>query len=225
MTKLNKLIEMSKLEKLNRKNRFEGKIKQQKYYGELEELFDPLTKTLNANNEQNLEQNLALGEQRLRAIDWPNLELDKQTKMIENIRLTRNKALMTPDLSNGAVEEARDKPGIIVDKDTAHIIHLMTNQSNPQLKLMLGDLDIGEYKTNGVEVTYQKNAFMVRDNIYEFSDGLINFLTNPDVTNSDIREDENKIKKFLLGIGYDMGTGDKKISRYRTMIRKLGIKD
>ena len=145
--------------------------------------------------------------------------------MIENIRLTRNKALMTPDLSNEAVEEARDKPGIIVDKDTAHIIHLMTNQSNPQLKLMLGDLDIGEYKTNGVEVTYQENAFIVRDNIYEFSDGLINFLTNPDVTNSDIREDENKIEKFLLDIGYDIGTGDKKISRYRTIIRKLGIKD
>ena len=46
------------------------------------ELFDPLTKTINANNEQNL----SLGEQTLRAIDWQNQELDKQTKMIEQNR-------------------------------------------------------------------------------------------------------------------------------------------
>ena len=42
-------------------------------------LFDPLTKTLNANNEHNL----ALSEQTLSAIDWQNQELDKQTKMIQ----------------------------------------------------------------------------------------------------------------------------------------------
>ena len=79
MTKLDKLIEFNNLEKQNRRNRLEDKLKQQEYYGEIEELFDPLTKTLNANNEQNL----ALSEQTLRAIDWQNQELDKQTKMIE----------------------------------------------------------------------------------------------------------------------------------------------
>ena len=78
MTKLNELIELNYLEKLNRKNRLEDKLKQHEYYGEIEELFDPLTKTLNANNEQNL----ALSEQTLRAIDRQNQELDKQTKMI-----------------------------------------------------------------------------------------------------------------------------------------------
>ena len=62
MSKLDKLIELNKLEKLNRKNRLEDKLRQQECYGEIEELFDPLTNTLNANNEQNLEQNLALGE-------------------------------------------------------------------------------------------------------------------------------------------------------------------
>ena len=78
MTKLDELIELNYLEKLNRKNRLEDKLKQQEYYGEIEELFGPLTKTLNANNERNL----ALSEQTLRAIDWQNQELDKQTKMI-----------------------------------------------------------------------------------------------------------------------------------------------
>ena len=36
MTPLNKLIEINKLEKLNRKNRLEDKLKQQEYYGEIE---------------------------------------------------------------------------------------------------------------------------------------------------------------------------------------------
>ena len=54
MAKLDNLIELNSLEKQNRRNRLEGKLKQQEYYGEIEELFDPLTKTLNANNEHNL---------------------------------------------------------------------------------------------------------------------------------------------------------------------------
>ena len=70
MTKLDKLIELNKLQKLNRKNRLEEILRQQENYGDIEEFFDPLTKTLNANNEQNL----ALGEKTLRAIDWQNQE-------------------------------------------------------------------------------------------------------------------------------------------------------
>ena len=50
MTRLDKLVEINKLQKLNRRNRLEDKLKQE-YYGEIEELFDPLTKTLNTNSE------------------------------------------------------------------------------------------------------------------------------------------------------------------------------
>ena len=94
----------------------------------------------------------------------------------------------------------------------------MTNQSNPQLQLSFGDLDIGELKMNGVRVFYQENTFIVRDNIYEFSDRFINFLTNPGVTYDDnIEEDENKIKRFLRDNIYDIGKGDKKSARYKTI--------
>ena len=79
MAKLDKLIELNSIEKQNRRNRLEDKLKQQEYYGEIEKLFDPLIETLNANNEHNL----ALKEQTLGAIDWQNQELDKQTKMIQ----------------------------------------------------------------------------------------------------------------------------------------------
>ena len=85
MTKLETIIELNNLEKQNRRNRLEDNLKQQENYGEIKELFDPLTKTLNANNETWLahnEHNLALSEQTLRAIDWQSQQLDKQTKMI-----------------------------------------------------------------------------------------------------------------------------------------------
>ena len=45
MTKPDKLIKLNKLEKENRKNRLEEKLKQQEYYGDIEDLFDHLTKT------------------------------------------------------------------------------------------------------------------------------------------------------------------------------------
>ena len=65
MTQLETLIESNNLEQQNRKNRLEDKLNQQEYCGEIEALFDTLTKTLNANSEHNL----ALSEQTLRAID------------------------------------------------------------------------------------------------------------------------------------------------------------
>ena len=219
MTKLDELIELNYLEKQTRKNRLEDKFKKQEHYEEIEELFDPLTKTLNANNEHNL----ALSERTLRAIDWQNQELDKQTKMIQQAGLQFNEALMK---SNGkAVEEARDKPGLLVDKDTAQIINLMSVQSNPQLKLKFGQLDICEFEMNGVKLIYQENAFIVKHNIYELSDEFINFLTNTNIKYGEIEEDENKIKRFLKDIRYDLGKGDKKSARYRTIKRKMGIKD
>ena len=50
MAKLDKLIELNGLEKRNRRNRLEDKLPQQEYSGEIKELFDPVTKTLNVNN-------------------------------------------------------------------------------------------------------------------------------------------------------------------------------
>ena len=99
--------------------------------------------------------------------------------MIQQAGSQFNETLMK---SNGkAVEEAGDKPGLLVDKDTAQIINLMSVQSNPQLKLKFGNLDIAEFEMNGVKLIYQENAFIVKDNIYEFSDVFINFLTNPNI--------------------------------------------
>ena len=70
---------------------------------------------------------------------------------------------------------------------------------------------------NGVSITLEQGAFLVKDNINEFSDGFFNFLTDPDVLYGGIEEDENKIEGFLLDIRYDLEKGDKIRSRYRTI--------
>ena len=225
MTKLETLIKINNLEKQNRKNRLEDKLKQQEYYGEIEELFDPLTKVISETASQinaNNERNLALSEQTLRAIDWQNQELDKQTKMIEQ---TRNGALMKPNLSNEVVEETQDMAPVYVDTKTAKLLHDMGAQTNPQLKLELIDLPTRRYKMNGDDITLEQGAFLVRDNVYEFSEGFTDFLTISNITYDNVEEDENKIKKFLKDIGYDLGKGDKKSARYRAIKRIIGAKD
>ena len=63
--------------------------------------------------------------------------------MIQQAGSQFNETLMK---SNGkAVEEARDKPGLLVDKDTAQNINLLSVQSNRQLKLKFGNLDIAQF--------------------------------------------------------------------------------
>ena len=128
-----------------------------------------LTKTLNTKNEQNL----AVGEQRLRAIDWQNKQLDKQTKMIEQTRnkalMMSNEALMKPDgeawtKSNEAVEETQDVAPVYVDTNTTKILHLLGVQTNPQLKLDLVDLPTRSYKLNKGDITLEQGAFSVNDN-------------------------------------------------------------
>ena len=128
MTKLETLIKFN-LEKQNRRNRLEDKLKQQEYYGEIEELFDPITRTLNANNEHNP----ALSEQTLRAIDWQNQELDKQTKMIQQAgfqigetasRIGENTSKINETLK-GTIRETQDIAPVFVDSKTAKILHKM----------------------------------------------------------------------------------------------------
>ena len=83
--------------------------------------------------------------------------------MIQQAGFQFNEVLMKSN--DEAVEKARDKPRKLVDKDTAQIINLMSVQSNPQLKLKFGNLDICELEMNGVKLIYQENAFIVKDNI------------------------------------------------------------
>ena len=237
MTKLDKLIELNNLEKQNRRNRLEGKLKQQEYYGEIEELFDPLTKTISETASQINginEQNLALSEQTLRAINWQNQELDKQTKMIEQAGSQFNEtaskmgetASQIGETLKGTIKQTQDIAPVYVDTKTAKLLHDMGAQTNPQIKLELVDLPSRRYKMNGVDITLEQGAFLVRDDVYEFLEGFTDFLTKSNVTYDDkVEEDENKIKRFLKDIRYDLGKGDKKSARYRTIKRLMEVRD
>ena len=57
------------------------------------------------------------------------------------------------------------------------------------------------------------------------SDEFIKFFTNPNIKHGEIEGDENKIKRFLKGNRYDLGKGDKKSARYRTLKGIIGVKD
>ena len=225
MTKLDKLIELNNLEKQNRRNRLEDKLKQQEYYGEIEELFDPLTKTISETASQmnaNTERNLALGEQTLRAIDWHNQELDKQTKMIEQAGSQFNEtALQMGETASrvhetaskigetlkGTIKQTQDIAPVYVDTKTAKLLHDTGAQTNPQLKLELVDLPSRRYKMNCVDITLEQGAFLVRDNVYEFSEAFTDFFTKSNVTYDDkVEEDENKFKRFLKDIRCGLGT-------------------
>ena len=50
---------------------------------------------------------------------------------------------------------------------------------------------------NDVDITLEQSAFLVKDNIYEFSEGITDFPTKPNVLYDDIEEDENKVKRFF----------------------------
>ena len=105
----------------------------------------------------------------------------------------------------------QDIAPVFVDTKTAKLLHDMGAQTNPQLKLELVDLPSGRYKMNGVDITLKQGAFLVRDNVYEFSEGFTDFLTKSNITYDNIEADENKIKRFLKDIGYDLGKRIRKV--------------
>ena len=102
----------------------------------------------------------------------------------------------------------------------------MTQQTNPQLGLMPHQgSSPGVFEMNDIVIDYRDNTFIVKANIYELSSDFISFLTNPLVIYDDFEEDETILKRSLKDINYDIGKGDKRSSRYRTIKRILGIKD
>ena len=126
----------------------------------------------------------------------------------------------------GNIKQTQDIAPVYVDTKTAKLLHGMGAQTNPQLKLELVDLPSRRYKMNGVDIILEQGAFLVRDNVYEFSEGITDFFTKTNVTYDDkVEEDENKIKRFLKDIRYDLGKGDKKSARYRTIKRIMEVRD
>ena len=98
----------------------------------------------------------------------------------------------------GTIKENQDIAPVFVDTKTVNILHLMGGQTYPRLKLELVDLPTRRYKMNGVNITLEHGAFLVRDNVYEFSEGFTDFLTKSNVTYDDnIDQDVFLVERVL----------------------------
>ena len=174
MTKLDELIELNYLEKQNRKNRLEDKLKQQEYYGEIEELFDPLTKTLNTNSEilqahqtQTIE---AIGETASRIGETAEQIQEAVSQTGETgLRIEDNtnalKALeFSPVQQSGfSVREPITLPGregklFKLSNKMLDILANMRKQTNIQLRLIPFDANENKFTINNVPTHITLNA-------------------------------------------------------------------
>ena len=135
MTRLDKLIELNKLQKLNRRNRFEDKLKQQEYYGEIEELFDPLTKSLITN----AETMQALQNKTLAELDINTNTLKSLGHHQQNSFLDERAALLTPTPDPHTTLKDDRGQTFAVDNDMIDILLLIGKQTNKQFRLISVD--------------------------------------------------------------------------------------
>ena len=95
----------------------------------------------------------------------------------------------------------------------------MVQQTNKQFQLISVDPNSNKFKLNGVDVSLVPDGIKMKGKVYDFSKGFALFITNKDVTERDIKGDENKIKQFLRDIGYKQ-RGDTKSNRSK-LIRRM----
>ena len=181
MSKLDKLTELNKLEKQNRRNRLEEKLRHHLYYGEIEELFDPVTKTLNVHNET------------MHAL---------QNKTLEALTLNneQQRSFLDVQAAFSTLKDDRCKT-FAINNDMIDILLLMGKQTNKQFELISVDPNSNKFKINGIDVSLVPDGKKIKDSIYNFSRKFTIFITNKDVTEKDIKGDENKIKQLLRDIG------------------------
>ena len=215
MTRLDKLIELNKLQKLNRTNRLEDKLKQQEYYGEIEDLFDPLTKTLNTN----AETMQALQNKTLAELDSNTNTLKSLGHHQQNSFLDERAALLTPTPDTQTTLKDDRGQTFAVDNDMIGNLLLVGKRTNKQFRLILVDPISNKFKINDVDVSLVPDGIKIKGKVYDFSKGFALFITNKDVTERDIKGDEIKIKQILRDIGYKQ-RGDTKSNRSK-LIRRM----
>ena len=69
----------------------------------------------------------------------------------------------------------------------------MGKQTNKQFELLSVDPNSNKCKINGVDVSIVPDGKKLKGKVYDFSRGFLIFITSKDVTERDIKDDENKI--------------------------------
>ena len=73
----------------------------------------------------------------------------------------------------------------------------MGKQTNNQFQLISVDANSNKFKINGVDVSLVPDGIKMKSKVCDFSKGFAIFITKKDVTERDIKGDEDKIKQFL----------------------------
>ena len=73
----------------------------------------------------------------------------------------------------------------------------MGKQTNKHFELISVDPNSNKFKINGIDESLVPDGIKLKGKVYYFSKGFIMFITNKDITEKDIKNDENKIKQFL----------------------------
>ena len=107
-----------------------------------------------------------------------------------------------------------------VDNDMIDFLLEMGEQTNKQFELISVDPNSNKFKINGVDVSLVPDGIKTKGKVYDFSKGFAIFITNKDITERDIKGEENKIKQFLRDLGYKQ-RGDTKSNRSKLIRRML----
>ena len=162
MIKLDKLIELNSLGKQNRRNRVEDKLRQQEFYGDIKELFDPLTKTLNTNGEALLAKNEAMQGLQNKTL----VALEDNTNVLKALDYQQQSSF----LDDRAVTLKDDKGKTFsVDKDMIDILLLMGKQTNKQFELISVDPNSNKFKINSIDASPVRDGIKMKGEIYDFS--------------------------------------------------------
>ena len=97
----------------------------------------------------------------------------------------------------------------------------MRKQTNIQLRLVPFDANENEFTMNNVPSHITPNGIKLRNNNYDFTKGFHILIINKNVTEGDMKSDENKTKQLLRDIGYKQRRDTK--SNRAKVIRKLSI--
>ena len=99
-----------------------------------------------------------------------------------------------------------------VDNDMIDTLLEMGKQTNKQFQLISVDPNSIKLKINGVDVSVVPDGIKMNGKVYDLSKGFAIFIAKKDVTERDVKGDENKIKHFLGDIDYRQ-RGDTKSNR------------
>ena len=73
----------------------------------------------------------------------------------------------------------------------------MGRQTNKQFQLISVDANSNKFKINNIDVSLVPDGIKMKGKVYDFSKGFAMFITSKDVTERDIKGDEDKIKLFI----------------------------